>query len=414
MSGPRWIPAMLLITAFQLLSFSQIIFTDDGPNMAITVVLFIYLAVEWVYAIVSSIIHRKNGMALECIAFFLTGIGLAISAAQGTSLMVTQFIAILLGMGVFVGLLWIISDVERADKFILAMEIFAIALLAVGLLIARLAGDVHGAYNWVQIGSFSFQPSEIVKIPFVFVGAASLEKIQTTKNIRHYVIFAVVCIGLLFLEKDLGTALIFFVAFLVLAFMRSGDVRTILFVIIAAAMLAAMVVIVRSDFVVRRFSTYRHIWDDPYGNGFQQTHALTYAVSGGLAGMGLGGGYLRNIAAATEDLIFGVVCEELGLLIGFLVAISYLLIFIHAIRNSKGSTSAFYSIATCAAGALILFQASMNIFGVSDFLPFTGVTLPFVSRGGSSMISCWGMLAFIKAADNRTWAKGKKGGLKGV
>ena len=414
MSGPRWIPAMLLVTAFQVISFAQVIFTDDGTNMAVAMVMIIFLAVEWVYAIFSSIIHRKNGMALECIAFFLSGIGLAISAAQGTSLMITQFIAILLGMGVFIGLLWIISDVERADKFILPAEIFAIVLLALGLVISMVLGAINGAYNWIKIGGFSFQPSEIVKIPFVFVGAASLEKIQSTKSIKHYVAFAVLCIGLLFLEKDLGTALIFFVAFLVLAFMRSGDVRTIIFIVVAAAMLAAMVVLVRSDYVMNRFSTYRHIWDDPYGSGFQQTHALTYAVSGGLAGMGLGGGYLRNLSAATEDLIFGVVCEELGLLIGFLVAACYLLIFVHAIRNSKGSTSAFYSIATCAAGALILFQASMNIFGVSDFLPFTGVTLPFVSRGGSSMISCWGMLAFIKAADNRTWAKGKKGGLKKV
>ena len=410
MSGPRWIPAMVLLSAFQVLSFAQIaslseVFSTFGQNLGAGTIFVLYLAMEWAYAIASSIFLRKHSMALECIAFFLTGIGLAISACQSSAYLVTQFIAVIIGFAVYIGLLWVLSDVERADKFIIPMEIVAIVLLVFGLVFADYR---NGAYNWVSIGGLSFQPSEIVKIPFIFVGAASLEKIQTTKHIWHYVIFAVICIGLLFLMKDLGTALIFFVAFVVLAFMRSGDLRTVLFIIVGAGLAAAMVVMVRSDYVMARFATYRHIWDDIYGAGFQQTHALTYAVSGGLAGMGLGNGFLRNLSAATEDLVFGIVCEELGLAIGFLVLLCYFLLFIHAIRNANGSSSAFYSIATCAAGTLLLFQASLNAFGSTDFLPFTGVTLPFISHGGTSMISCFGLLAFIKSADNRTWAKGGK------
>ena len=120
--------------------------------------------------------------------------------------------------------------------------------------------------------------------------------------------------------------------------------------------------------------------------------------------MGIGKGKLRNVFAAVEDLSFGVVAEEWGLLIAFIVALSYIFIFVHSVRNAVGSRSAFYSIASVAAGSLLIFQAALNIFGVTDLLPMTGVTLPFVSRGGSSTISCWGLLAFIKAADNRTWA----------
>lgn len=410
MSGARWIPAMVILTAFQFLTFAQIVSLSEalstfGQSIGAGTIFILFLVMEWAYAIGSTIFLKKHSMALECIAFFLTGIGLAVCACQSTSYLLTQFLAVVLGFAVYIGLLWILSDVDRADKYIIPMEILAIALLIFGLAFASFK---NGAYNWVKIGSISFQPSEIVKIPFIFVGAASLEKLQTSKNIWHYVGFAVTCIGLLFLMRDLGTALIFFVAFVVLAFMRSGDLRTLLFIIVAAGLAAAMVVMLKSDYVLRRFATYRHIWDDIYGTGFQQTHALTYAVSGGLVGMGVGNGYLRNLAAATEDLIFGIVCEEFGMAIGFLVLICYLLIFIHAIRNANGSTSAFYSIATCAAGTLLLFQAGLDAFGMSDFLPFTGVTLPFVSHGGTSMISCWGLLAFIKSADNRTWAKGGK------
>lgn len=404
MNGPKWIPALIIITVFQLISFAQVIFTEAGTNIMALVVLTIFMILEWVYAIVSTAVLKTNSPALEFLAFFLTGISLAIVTTRGSNTLLTQFIAVIIGFVLFLLMLWMIANVDRAEKFRYPMAGIGIALLVFGLIFAK---NTNGAYNWIQFGGFSFQPSELVKIAFIFVGAATLEKIQTTKNIRNYALFAVVCVALLFLMRDLGTALIFFFTFVILAFMRSGDSRTILFSILAAAMAAVLVVLVKKNYVMNRFATYRHIWETPYGSGMQQTRVLTYSVSGGFLGMGIGQGKLRNIFAATEDLVFGVVCEEWGLIIGFLVAMSYVIIFIHSMRNAKGSRSAFYSIASCAAGALLLFQASLNIFGVTDFLPLTGVTLPFVSKGGSSTVSCWGLLAFIKAADNRTWEGGR-------
>lgn len=401
MSGARWIPAMLLITAFQLISFAQVIFTAEGTNTTAAIVLLIYLGLEWIYSIVSTVVLKTTSPALEYLAFFLTGISLCIVTTKGTNALLTQSAAVVVGFLIFILLLWMIANVDRAERFRLPMAGIAIGLLLFGLIFAT---NTNGAYNWVRIGGVSFQPSEIVKIAFIFVGAATLEKIQTTKNIRNYALFAVVCVAMLFLMRDLGTALIFFFTFIVLAFMRSGDTRTILFAILAAAMAAVLVVLVKKNYVMNRFATYRHVWETPYGSGMQQTRVLTYSVSGGMLGMGIGQGKLRNIFAAMEDLVFGVVCEEWGLIIGFLVALSYVLIFIHSVRNAKGSRSAFYSIASCAAGSLLLFQAALNIFGVTDLLPMTGITLPFISKGGSSTVSCWGLLAFIKAADNRTWA----------
>ena len=404
MNGPKWIPALIIITVFQLISFAQVIFTEAGTNIMALVVLTIFMILEWVYAIVSTAVLKTNSPALEFLAFFLTGISLAIVTTRGSNTLLTQFIAVIIGFVLFLLMLRMIANVDRAEKFRYPMAGIGIALLVFGLIFAK---NTNGAYNWVQFGGFSFQPSELVKIAFIFVGAATLEKIQTTKNIRNYALFAVVCVALLFLMRDLGTALIFFFTFVILAFMRSGDSRTILFSILAAAMAAVLVVLVKKNYVMNRFATYRHIWETPYGSGMQQTRVLTYSVSGGFLGMGIGQGKLRNIFAATEDLVFGVVCEEWGLIIGFLVAMSYVIIFIHSMRNAKGSRSACYSIASRAACALLLFLASLNIFGVTDFLPLTGVTLPFVSKGGSSTVSCWGLLAFIKAADNRTWEGGR-------
>ncbi len=406
MNGPRWFPTMLLISIFQVITFYQVIVAKDGVvNTAVAVVFVIFTAIEWLWSVVSTIILSKSSLALEYIAFFLTGISLVITATSGTGLLIKQFAAFIIGFACYIALLYIVQNVERAEKFRKPMAVASIALLLITLVLAK---NINGAYNWLVIGGISIQTSELVKVAFIFVGAATLEKLQSSRSLTQYVVFAVICIGLLFLMRDLGTALIFFFTFVVLAFMRSGDVRTILFLILGAAMLAGLIVLMRSDYIMRRFATYRHVWEFADGKGYQQTRVLTYSVSGGFLGLGIGNGHLRDIFAATEDLVFGVLCEEWGILIAFLVAWAFIFIFIHSIRCAKGARSAFYSISSCAAGGLLLFQAALNIFGVTDFLPLTGVTLPFISRGGSSTISCWALLAFIKAADNRTWAGGKR------
>lgn len=405
MNGPRWFPTMLLISIFQLISFFQVISVDGKLNQTTLMIFAVYTAIEWVYSVASTLILKKSSLALEYIAFFLTGISLVVVASTAPNLLFKQFIAVAIGIIAYITILFMIANPERAEQFRKPMAIGALVLLAFTLVFAE---NNNGAYNWIVIGGISIQTSELVKVAFIFVGAATLEKLQSTKNLTAYAIFSVTCIGMLFLMRDLGTALIFFFTFIVLAFMRSGDIRTILFLCIGAAMAAGLVVLIRSDYVMSRFEAYRHVWEYVNDKGYQQTRVLTYSVSGGLLGLGIGNGKLRKVFAATEDLIFGVICEEWGIIIAFLIALSFVFIFIHSIRCANGARSAFYSIASCAAGGLFLFQAALNIFGVTDFLPLTGVTLPFVSRGGSSTISCWALLAFIKAADNRTWAGGKK------
>lgn len=405
MNGPRWFPTMLLISIFQLISFFQVISVNGKLNQTTLMIFAVYTAIEWVYSVASTLILKKSSLALEYIAFFLTGISLVVVASTAPNLLFKQFIAVAIGIIAYITILFMIANPERAEQFRKPMAIGALVLLAFTLVFAE---NNNGAYNWIVIGGISIQTSELVKVAFIFVGAATLEKLQSTKNLTAYAIFSVTCIGMLFLMRDLGTALIFFFTFIVLAFMRSGDIRTILFLCIGAAMAAGLVVLIRSDYVMSRFEAYRHVWEYVNDKGYQQTRVLTYSVSGGLLGLGIGNGKLRKVFAATEDLIFGVICEEWGIIIAFLIALSFVFIFIHSIRCANGARSAFYSIASCAAGGLFLFQAALNIFGVTDFLPLTGVTLPFVSRGGSSTISCWALLAFIKAADNRTWAGGKK------
>jgi cell division protein FtsW (lipid II flippase) len=141
--------------------------------------------------------------------------------------------------------------------------------------------------------------------------------------------------------------------------------------------------------------------------GYQQTRTLIYSASGGLFGLGLGNGKLRNVFAAAEDLVFGVVCEEYGIIMGFLIPVTFALLTVAIIINAQKSKSTFYAISGVAAISLVLFQTMLNIFGVTDLLPLTGVTLPFVSKGGSSIICCFCLLAFMKSVDTRTFSNFK-------
>lgn len=401
----NWLFLLLLMTAFQIFCAIQIL-TNGGEDIVkgtIIAVFALYITVEWTYFIVFAGFLRRKSFEVELIAFFLSGIGLALTTSVYPNKAYTQLIAILLGIGVFIVLLWILSDIDRVVKLRMPVAVLSIAALVFTLIFAK---NINGARNWIIIGDglLSIQTSEIVKVAFVFVGAATLETLQSTKLLTKYIIFAVTCVGLLFIMKDFGTALIFFFTFVIIAFLRSGDIKTI-FLICAGALIGGVGVLTFKPYVANRFNSYRHIWEVADTKGYQQVRLLIYSVSGGLFGLGLGNGKLRGIYASTEDLAFGMVCEEFGIIIAFTVLLTFVALVVYSIRYSVASRSSFYSIAACAASALLLFQTALHVFGATDLLPWTGVTLPFISRGGSSMMCCWGLVALIKAIDVKTYKR---------
>lgn len=400
----NWVILLVLMTVFQVFCAIQIY--SNSPNIPVATLLTVfgvYITVEWAYFIIFGGFMRRKSFEIELIAFFLTGIGLTLTTSVYPNKAFVQLIAVLLGIVVFIVMLWILSDTQRVIK--LRMPV---AFLAFGALIFTLifGSEINGAKNWIILGDglLSIQPSEIVKVAFIFVGAATLEHLQSTRSLTKYLIFALGCIGVLFIMKDFGTALIFFVTFLIMAFLRSGDIKTI-FLVCAAALGGGGLVLTFKPYVAKRFETYRHVWEYASDKGYQQVRLLIYSVSGGLFGLGIGNGKLRSVYAATEDLAFGMVCEEFGMIIAFSVLLTFVALVVYSIRYSVAARSSFYSIAACAASGLLLFQTALHVFGVTDLLPWTGVTLPFISRGGSSMMCCWGLVAFIKAIDVKTYKR---------
>lgn len=396
---------LALLTIFQVLSSIPTIIQGSTLYPMVALSFLIYIAIEWVYVLIMTAIFKKKNFEIECIAFFLCGVGMTVTASIYPSGLMKQLIAIVMGLAVYIFLVWLLKDVKRVMKTRVFIAIASgLGLAASFVIIKFTVGATYGAYNWMNIGGFSFQPSEIVKIAFIYVGAATLEKLQSSRSIMRYLIFAIGCIGVLFLMRDFGTALIFFFTFVVISFIRSGDIRSIAFVCVGALLGAALIIYVKPT-VASRFAVYRHIWENIDGSGYQQTRTIVYSLSGGFWGVGIGNGKLRNVFASTTDLVWGVICEEMGLVMGFMIVIVFAVLAIYAIKISKSAPSTFYSIACVSACAMLLFQVCLNIFGITDLVPLTGVTLPFVSRGGSSMICSWGLFAFIKAADIRTYPK---------
>ena len=398
-AGSRVVPAVTLLwlTLFQAALLGQHLMSCSPEHIGKITLAFVSVAVlEW-FCFTALRVINKSGFEIETLAFFLTTLGVSVAATSTPEDMYKQAVLVFASVFLFLLLGWWLRNLTRT-----ASARVPFALLALGLLgLNMFAGiSVFGAKNWLTIAGYSFQPSEFVKVFYVYVGASTLDKLYMRRNLYVFVGFSAVCVLALALMGDFGSALVFFICFLVISFMRSGSIATVILAVSGAIMAGLMAISVR-PYVAQRFSTWGHAWEDIYDTGYQQVRAMSAAAAGGLFGKGAGNGWLQSIVAANTDMVFGIVSEELGLLIALSAILAIIALAVFAIRSAIHCRSSFYSIAACAAVTIMLVQVALNVFGSTDILPFTGVTFPFVSRGGSSLISCWMLLAFIKSADNR-------------
>lgn len=357
------------------------------------------ILIEWFcYFLMRSI--RRNGFEVEILAFFLTTLGLSVVATSTPEDIFKEIILIVLGIVLFFSVGWWLRDLDRTKKPRVAVAILALVFLALNILVSKVT---NGAKNWIVFGGFSIQPSEIVKVAYIYVGAATLDRLFRTRNLIVFIAFSAICVIALALMGDFGTALIFFATFLVISYMRSGSFATIALALTGAG-LAGFLVLSVKPYIAQRFATWGHAWSDVYGAGYQQTRAMSAAASGGLFGKGAGSGWLKDIVAANTDMVYGIICEENGLLIALCAMLAIVVLAFFAVRSAQHGRSSYYVIAACATVSMLMVQMSLNVFGSMDILPFTGVTFPFVSKGGTSLLSCWMLLAFIKASDTRKGA----------
>ena len=169
-------------------------------------------------------LFRRIGFEMETIAFFLCTLSLAVTGSTVPDELPKQLIAILMGLAIFIVLGFFLRDLTRAQKVRWFMSATAVGLLAITLLIGSSQG---GAKAWLRLGPLSLQTSEIAKICYIFAGAATLDRLFNKRNLWMFIGLTAICGGCLALQNDFGTALVFFVTFLVIAYLRSGDFATI-------------------------------------------------------------------------------------------------------------------------------------------------------------------------------------------
>ena len=215
---------VLLLTAFQMLCCLAYLMNGTRETAQAVWIGFVGLtAMQWLLLLFYVCIHRTS-FEVETIAFFLSTMGMTAIAAVVPTETIKQLIASGLGLGVFLLVGWSLRDLERAKKIRYLAGVAGVLFLLITLVFGK---EYYGAKNWLIIGSFSLQPSELSKVCFVFVGASTMDRLMKKRNIILFIAYSMVLCGFLALMNDFGTALIFFCAFLMIAYLRSGSIGTV-------------------------------------------------------------------------------------------------------------------------------------------------------------------------------------------
>ena len=389
---------LLLLTAFQALCCVGYLLAGTTRPQDVILGWGGIMVLQWSLLIFNFVI-RRPAFEAENLAFLLCSMGMAVISSVAPQESIKQLIAITLGVGLFLVLGWSLRDLERAKKIRYLAAILGMALLIITLLFGE---TYYGAKNWLNVYGFSIQPSELTKLCFVYVGASTMDRLLQRRNIVLFIAYTVALCGFLALMNDFGTALVFFTAFLIIAYLRSGSLGTIA-LSCTALIFAAVIGLQIAPHALRRLSIWRNIWSDPLGAGYQQTRSLMCIASGGLFGLGVGRGKMKYLFAADSDVVFATVSEEWGIAMMVILSLVIVVLALFSVRCALVSRSSFYAIAGCTASGILLVQTIFNVLGTLDVLPLTGVTFPFLSNGGSSMLCVWGLLAYIKAADTRAF-----------
>ena len=264
------------------------------------------------------------------------------------------------------------------------------------LVVVCLVGSTSfGAQLSINIGGFAFQPSEFVKLSFVFFVATMFYRSTDFKNVAVTTAAAAAHVLVLVLSKDLGSALIFFVTYLLMLFAATSNW---LYLGAGAGSGAAAAVLAYRLFshVQVRVEAWQNPWKDIAGRGYQITQALFAIGTGGWFGMGLYEGMPTRIPVVEKDFIFAAISEELGGITALCVLLICLGCFLQMMLIATKMQAAFYRLIAFGLGVEYIVQVFLTIGGVIKFIPSTGVTLPFVSYGGSSVFSTFLLFGVIQ------------------
>lgn len=263
---------------------------------------------------------------------------------------------------------------------------FAVIGIVFLMLVFVIGVEKYGSRNWISVGGIAIQPSEFVKILYVFFMASLLS--QTTK-FKHIVIISAVAavhVVILVAEKDLGAALIYFVTYIFVLYVATTKVQY-LGAGLAGGTLASIVAYHLFSHVRTRVQAWRDPWAEIRGGGYQVAQSLFAIGTGGFIGMGLGKGLPGSVPVVESDFVFSAISEELGGVFAICLIMVYLSSYIMFVNIAMKMKKQFYKLTAFGLSVVFIFQVFLCVGGVTKFIPSTGVTLPLISYGGSSIVT---------------------------
>lgn len=390
---PRRLLFLYEIMALGLLFIYKINSLDK--NLFITGILFILI----IY--ISNFILLKVSSGDNYILLIVTmllSIGIImiyrIDGAMGSR----QLIWISLGILIFFLTYLIFKYIRIWDKNIYFYMGVSYALFLATLILGKRR---YGAINWITIAGISIQPAEIIKILLILIISVyygNYEKFKERKYSSYYIMGLVYSfIGFLFLQRDLGMALIFYGVFLFLQFIYEEDRKLILYNI-GLFILGSIFSYFFFNHVKIRVFTWLDPWKYMDTTGYQITQSLFAIAEGGFFGKGIGLGYPHFIPLAYNDFIFAAICEEMGIFTGIGVIMLFMILIYRGFKIAIAQKDKFFKIMALGISILFGIQSIIILAGVMKLIPLTGVTLPFISYGGSSIVSNFIALGILQVA----------------
>jgi cell division protein FtsW (lipid II flippase) len=362
-------------------------------------------------------IARRADPALLPSAALLSSLGFAVIWRLKPDLAVEQVTWLAVGLIAFVLTLVLVRDDRMLDAYTYTIGLAGLVMLLLPI-VPGLGREINGARLWVAIGPLSFQPAEFGKVLIVVFLASYLSdkremlaagagrfSLPRGKDLGPLAIAWATSLAVLFLEKDLGASLLYFAVFVVMLWIASGR-PLFLLVGLALFVVGAWAGYLLLNHVQLRVDYWLHALDPQkvYGLGYFQLAQGQFALaSGGLVGTGLGQGSPGLITYAFSDFIFAAIGEELGLLGTTAILLVYLSLIGRSLRVGMERTDAFGKLLATGLTTIFAVQTFVIVGGVTRLIPLTGITLPFVSYGGSSLVANFVILALLIRVSAGPW-----------
>ena len=379
----------LHVTAFLILSYEPGAFFFNFKTLGVALAGLIFLLLSMMLL---DKFYYEGCPLIWTGMLFLLDISLIMLHRLKPALAIRQLVWMTLGIVIMLFIPFILRLIPRFEVFEYVYIIVAYALILSTLLFGT---SKYGSVNWLKIGFVTFQPSEIVKFLFIFYLASVFRKRVELKELLITGTLSAGIVFLLVLQKDLGSALIFFMTYMVMLYISTSN-EILFFAGMGAASAAATLAYHLFSHVRVRVAAWKNPWADIDGGGYQIVNSLFAITTWGLLGSGLTKGMPNSIPVVESDFIFAAICEEMGTLFGMGIVCLYIMLFFRGILVVIRCQRRYYSLLAAGVTTMFAFQAFLIIGGVIKLIPLTGVTLPFVSYGGSSVLVSIMMIGLLQ------------------